>query len=107
MSIFISYFKALVSSNRWYFFYLSFFPLEELQLLTRVPVQVRGQMVLFPVLYGLCQLAEVFVATGLFQAWVFAHRHDVTEEATISVVDTSVLTSIPVPAHKDSPVRLC
>lgn len=61
-------------------------------------------MVLFPVLYGLCQLGEVFVATGLFQAWVFAHRHDVTEEAITSVVDTSVLTSIPVPAHKDSPV---
>lgn len=74
-------------------------------LLSFTDPQVRGRMVLFPVLYGLCQLAEVFVAIGLFQAWVFAHRHDVTEEATTSVVDTSVLTSIPVPAHKDSPAR--
>ncbi|KAG0725452.1 hypothetical protein GWK47_038633 [Chionoecetes opilio] len=57
-------------------------------------------MVLFPVLYGLCQLAEVVVATGLFQAWLFAHRHDVTEEEVTSVVDNSLLTSIPVPAHK-------
>lgn len=74
----------------------------EVSPVTKMPLQVRGQMVLFPVLYGLCQLAEVFVATGLFQAWVFAHRHDVTEEAITSVVDTSLLTSIPVPAHTDS-----
>lgn len=71
-----------------------------------MPLQVRGKMMLFPVLYGLCQLGEVFVATGLFQAWVFAHRHDVTEEDVTSVVDTTVLTSIPVPAHKDFSVRL-
>lgn len=69
-------------------------------LLSFTDPEVRGQMVLFPVLYGLCQLAEVLVATGLFQMWIFAHRHDVTEEEITSVVDTSVLTSIPVPAHK-------
>ena len=60
---------------------------------------------LFPVLYGLCQLAEVLVVTGLFQAWIFAHRHDVKEEEITSVLDTSLLTSIPVPAHKLSQVR--
>lgn len=68
--------------------------------------QARGQMVLFPVLYGLCQLAEALVAAGLFQVWFFAHRDDVTEEEITSVVDTSLLTSIPVPAHKLSQMRM-
>ncbi|XP_042228389.1 uncharacterized protein LOC121870613 isoform X2 [Homarus americanus] len=68
--------------------------------------QIRGQMVIFPVVYGVCQMVEVVVVTGVFQAWVFLHRDDVTEEMVMSVVDTSILTSVPVPAHKLSKSRI-
>ncbi|XP_047482739.1 solute carrier family 10 member 6-like isoform X2 [Penaeus chinensis] len=67
--------------------------------------EIRGQLVIFPVLYGLCQLAQMLTGIAIFQVWVFMHRHDVTEEAITSVVDNTVLTSIPVPAHKISQVR--
>lgn len=62
-------------------------------------------MVIFPVLYGLCQLVEIAVAICIFQTWVFIHRHDVTEEDITSVLDTTLLTSVPVPAHKLSQVN--
>ncbi|KAK4295894.1 hypothetical protein Pmani_031565 [Petrolisthes manimaculis] len=77
-----------------------------IMLLSFTSPKVRGNMVIFPVLYGLCQLAEIAVATATFQAWVFIHRHDVTEEDVTSVLDTTLLTSVPVPAHKLSQARV-
>ncbi|XP_063596392.1 sodium-dependent organic anion transporter-like isoform X2 [Penaeus indicus] len=57
-----------------------------------------------------CQ--NIVVATNVMllsfpspEVWVFMHRHDVTEEAITSVVDNTILTSIPVPAHKVSQVK--
>lgn len=67
--------------------------------------EIRGQLVIFPVLYGLCQLAQMLTGIAIFQVWVFMHRHDVTEEYITSVVDNTILTSVPVPAHKKSQTR--
>ncbi|XP_037794001.1 solute carrier family 10 member 6-like [Penaeus monodon] len=64
--------------------------------------EIRGQLVIFPVLYGLCQLGQMLTGIAIFQVWMFIHRDDVTEEDITSVVDNTILTSIPVPAHKTS-----
>ncbi|XP_042876814.1 solute carrier family 10 member 6-like isoform X2 [Penaeus japonicus] len=68
--------------------------------------EIRGQLVIFPVLYGLCQLAQMLVGIAIFQVWMFVHRDDVTEEDVTSVIDNTILTSIPVPAHKMSQARI-
>ncbi|CAL4058819.1 unnamed protein product, partial [Meganyctiphanes norvegica] len=62
--------------------------------------EMRGRMVLFPVLYGLMLLGQVFVAIIVFQLWRFFRRDVVTEEYSPSVIDTTVLTMVDVPRNK-------
>lgn len=75
-------------------------------LLSFAEPEIRGQLVIFPVLYGICQLAEVLITVGVFQLWFYFHRNNVVEEEVKSVIDNSILTSVPVPAHRLSEAKI-
>ncbi|XP_068228708.1 uncharacterized protein [Palaemon carinicauda] len=75
-------------------------------LLSFAEPEIRGQLVIFPVLYGISQLAEVLITVGVFQLWFYFHRNNVVEEEVKSVIDNSILTSVPVPAHRLSEAKI-
>ncbi|XP_076035935.1 ileal sodium/bile acid cotransporter-like isoform X1 [Oratosquilla oratoria] len=57
--------------------------------------KIRGQLVVFPILYAVTLLVEIISLILVYQCWRCSQQ--VTVEDTKSVVDNTVLTSVPVP----------
>ncbi|KAK7086107.1 hypothetical protein SK128_001241 [Halocaridina rubra] len=75
-------------------------------LLSFTEPNIRGKMVIFPVLYGLFMLLEVAIAVGIYLLWSFFQQERVIEERVKTKIDNSILTSVPVPAHRLSESKI-